>query len=117
MVTKAYGLGHDLIKNRSKLGKVKIAMVSGKFARRQDRDHDDVDLLVVGDIVLPELGLLVQKEEKRLNLEINYTVMTADEFEFRKSRRDPFLTKILLNSRVMIIGDQLTLTEKKSEDE
>jgi len=42
----------------------------------------------------------------RRGREINYTVMTQDEFEFRRRRRDPFLTGILAGSRVMIMGDE-----------
>ena len=60
---------------------------------------DEVDLLIVGNVVLPELALLVREEEKRLNTEINYTVMTEEEFDFRKKKRDPFIVSILSGSR------------------
>ena len=70
---------------------------------------DEVDLLMVGNVVLPELALLVREEEKRLNTEINYTVMTEDEFAFRKKKRDPFIISILSGSRVMLIGDEETM--------
>lgn len=104
--TKTIGLGNGIIKNRVKLGRVKYAMFSGRFARRLPKGPEDVDLLVVGSIVLPELALLVREEEKRLDTEINYTVMTEEEFEFRKKKRDPFILAILNGSRVMIIGDE-----------
>jgi len=65
-----------------------------------------VDLLIVGEVLLPELAKLVRAEEGRLEQEINYTVMSREEFEFRKKRRDPFLLSILASSRVMIIGDE-----------
>lgn len=104
--SKTIGLGDGILKNRVKLGKVKYAMFSGRFARRLPKGPEDVDLLVVGSIVLPELALLVRDEEKRLDTEINYTVMTEEEFEFRKKKRDPFILSILNGSRVMIIGDE-----------
>lgn len=112
LVAKTTGIGLGLRKGRAKLGKVKFAMLSGKFVRRKQRDQGDVDLLVVGDVVMPELTLIVQKEEARLSTEINYTVMTENEFMFRKSRRDPFLLGILSKSRVMIIGDEEGLVDK-----
>ena len=59
-----------------------------------------------GEVVLPELALLVRSEEARRGEEINYTVMSEDEFAFRKKRRDPFIMSILSGSRVMIIGDE-----------
>lgn len=104
--SKTIGLGNGILKNRVKLGRVKYAMFSGRFARRLPKGPEDVDLLVVGSVVLPELSLLVREEEKRLDTEINYTVMTEDEFEFRKKKRDPFILAILFGSRVMIIGDE-----------
>jgi DNA-binding transcriptional ArsR family regulator len=104
--SKTIGLGDGILKNRVKLGRIKYAMFSGKFARKLPKGPEEVDLLVVGAVVLPELALLVREEEKRLDAEINYTVMTEEEFDFRKKKRDPFILSILYDSRVMLIGDE-----------
>lgn len=106
LVAKTTGLGKDLLKNRAKLGKIKFVMVSGSFIRKLPPAEERVDLLIVGNLVLPELSQIVKAEEVRCEREINYTVMTQEEFEFRKSRRDPFILGILEGSRVMIIGDE-----------
>lgn len=106
---KLTGLGADILKNRAKLGKIKYAMFSGLFIMGMKKDPEEVDFIVVGDVVIPELALLVRNEEARRGVEINYTVMTEDEFNFRKSRHDPFLERILSGSRVMLIGDEETM--------
>lgn len=103
---KTIGLGASILENRVKLGKIKYAMFSGKFARKIKESPEDVDLIVVGTVVLPELAVLVRNEEVRLGTEINYTAMTEEEFKFRKQRNDPFLAGILLGSRVMLVGDE-----------
>lgn len=103
---KTNGLGENIIKNRVKLGKIKYAMMSGKFVRGIRDNPEEVDLLVVGTVVLPELSLLVKQEEAKRSYEINYTVMSEDEFNFRKKRRDPFITSIIYGSRVMLLGDE-----------
>lgn len=103
---KLTGLGADILKNKTKLGKIKYAMFSGQFIKGIKKDPEDVDFIVVGDVVIPELALLVRNEEARRGVEINYTVMTEEEFDFRKSRHDPFLDKILTGSRAMLIGDE-----------
>jgi len=108
---KLTGLGANVLKNRAKLGKIKYAMFSGRFIKGMKKDPEDVDFIVVGDVVIPELALLVRNEEARRGHEINYTVMTEDEFNFRKSRHDPFLDKILTGSRVMLLGDEETMLE------
>lgn len=109
---KEEGLGHDIIKNRAKLGKIKFAMLSGDFAKNTPNNGESVDLLVVGVVVLPELSLLIKNEEKRKGREINYTIMNEDEFNFRKQRRDPFISSIIHGSRVMLIGDEESLVKE-----
>ncbi len=106
LYAKSYGLGADVIKNRVKIGKIKYAMLSGKFARRVEVTPENVDLLVVGTVVLPELSIYVKREEESRGREINYTVMTEEEFSFRKKRNDPFIGSILIGSRIMLIGDE-----------
>ncbi len=107
IIAKTTGLGENLIKNKTKLGKVKFAVISGRLIRKLPRrDKNEVDVLVVGNIVLPELAQLIKAEEIRLGREINYTVMSEEEFEFRKKRRDPFVLEILKPSKIMVIGDE-----------
>jgi hypothetical protein len=112
LVSKSVGLGAALVRNRNKLGKIKFVMLSGRFARQLPPVEGGVDLLVVGEVVLPELAKIVREEEAKLEREVNYTVMTKDEFEFRKRRRDPFVLSILGGSRVMVFGDEEELVSK-----
>lgn len=107
LMIKTSGLSWDIIRNKTKLGKIKFAMLSGKYARKIDRKGtNEVDLLIVGSVVLPELSQIVKNEEGRRGGEINYTVMSEEEFTFRKRRRDPFILSILAGSRVMLLGDE-----------
>lgn len=106
---KTIGLGDEILKNKIKLGKLKYVMFSGVFVRRNKKSPDQVDILVVGDVVLPELALLIRQEEARLGIEINYAPMTEEEFIFRKQRNDPFITALLNGLRVMLVGDEEAL--------
>jgi DNA-binding transcriptional ArsR family regulator len=107
MVAKTTGLGGTIIASRNKIGKIALVMFSGRFTRGKPRKRDDdVDILFVGEIVLPELATIIRTEETKQGREINYTVMSREELDFRKKRRDPFLLGILAGSRIMIIGDE-----------
>lgn len=107
LVAKTVNLGYGIIKNRTKIGKIKYAMFSGDFVRFETKENQNrVDLLMVGEVVIPELSILIQKEQARRSREINYTVMSEAEFEFRKQRHDPFIVEILSGLRVMLIGDE-----------
>jgi hypothetical protein len=107
MVAKTKGLGAQIIANRAKIGKLIFVMFSEKFVAGKARKRDDdVDILIVGDVVLPELSRIIRAEETKRGKEINYTVMSREELEFRKKRRDPFLASVLSGGRIMIIGDE-----------
>ncbi len=106
LVAKSTGLGRTIIKERNRLGKIKFALLSGKFARHRAHQDTDVDLLIIGDVVLPQLTTIVSQYESQMQREINYSVMTRQEFDFRKKRRDPFIFQILMGSRIMLLGDE-----------
>lgn len=112
MVVKNTGLGKQLRKLRRKLGDVTFIMFSGRFVRGLVPRQGEVDFLVVGDIVLPEIELIVKEREKELGREINYAVLTNHEFEFRKTRRDPFIMDALYGTRIMVIGDEEEFTQR-----
>jgi DNA-binding transcriptional ArsR family regulator len=106
MVGKTTGLGHAITKAAPKLGHLKFVMIAGRFVRHMPRAKDTVDLLLVGDVIMPQLSELIREQEAKLSREINYTVMTVDELAYRKSHSDPFISRILEGSRVMIVGDE-----------
>lgn len=116
LVAKTTGLGAKILKRKGHLGRIRFVMLSGKILRTLPSEEGSVDLLVVGEINMPELANLVREEEKRLDREINYTAMSQEEFKFRKKRRDPFLLSILTGSRVMILGDEEALVSGQAEN-
>lgn len=109
LVNKTTGLGGAIIRDRVRLGKIKYAMLSGSYIRGLKPGPNDVELLLVGVVVLPQLSLIVKESETKLGREINYTVMSEDEYQFRKTRRDPFIVGILEKPRMMLLGDELEM--------
>ena len=106
MVAKTQGLGKAVIKTKHKLGKIKYAVLFRRFVRHLPPKPDTVDLLLVGNLILPQVASFVKSQEQSIQREINYTVMTEEEFQYRKSRKDPFINHVLLESRIMLIGDE-----------
>ena len=111
LVIKTTTVGQEIINNKTKLGFVKYAFISQKLARRLPRTADDVDLVLVGQIIMPQVAQVVKDIEVSLNTEINYSCMTEDEFSFRKSHKDPFIISLLIKPRIMLIGDEVQLAE------
>ena len=110
-VAKSTGLGGAIIKNRSKLGRIKYCMIASRYLKNKKSDPEDVDLLVVGQVILPELQAIVADEQTRKETEINYSFMDEPEFNFRVKRRDPFILKVVTQAKIMVMGDEEEMLE------
>lgn len=108
-VAKTTGLGGALVQRRNTLGRIKYAMMAVRYLKHDSAESDDVDLLMVGQIVLPELQAIIADEQAKKDHEINYSFMDEAEFKFRVRRRDPFILKVLIQPKIMLIGDEQEL--------
>lgn len=106
ITAKQTGLGRRILKEKMKLGKIRVAFLTTHFYQKQPRNSDEIDLFVVGVISIAELARLTKEEGEKLGIEINYSVMTDEEFAFRKKNKDPFLTRILLRNKLLLIGKE-----------
>src|SRR3989338_5239125 len=104
--TKTSLLPVQILKNSKKLGKIKFCVLSMKFAKQLDIKEDEIYLLMIGIIVVPEMTLIISSAEKEFGREINYTVMTEEEFSFRKKNNDPFIWRFLKQPKIMLIGNE-----------
>lgn len=105
-VTKSSGLGGAIITKKGRLGRIKYAMIATRYVKNEPSQAEDVDLLVVGQIVLPELQAIVADEQAKRESEINYSFMDEAEFLFRVRRRDPFILRVITQPKIMLIGDE-----------
>jgi len=107
LVAKSFGLGSNIILGLKNLGDIKFAVLSKAFAgKRRKSSPLDVDLFVVGKVNINALEDLVKKEQELRGHEINYAVMGEDEFNYAKRKNDQFVIRALLQSRIMLIGDE-----------
>lgn len=109
IMAKSEGLGDLLLKQQSKIGKIKFAAIALRYLLGAKASESEVDLLMVGKANLEELKKLVSEVEQQNGREINYTVMTEEEFNFRKKRKDQFIQNILLQPHLVLIGDEIGL--------
>ncbi|MBI4036268.1 hypothetical protein HY386_00115 [Candidatus Daviesbacteria bacterium] len=111
LVAKTAGLGGSIVKNRTKLGRIKFAFISTRFLKIEASGPEDVDVLIVGQVILPEIQVLIADEQAKREQEINYSYMDEAEFRFRVKRRDPFILRVLVQPKIMLIGDEEELLE------
>lgn len=102
--TKTSPLPSLIYKNLSKIGKIKYIALSTKYAKNNPIKEDEIYLLMVGIIVVAEVESIMAEVEKTFGRSINYTVMTEDEFLFRKKNNDPFIWRFLKQPKIMLVG-------------
>jgi len=110
IICKSTDLGAELIRLRPKLGKIKAIFWDLRFALKQPFSSDKIDIVIIADVVMPEITKLIADTQKSMKREINYTVMDINEYEYRKSKRDPFVIGCLMMAKIMIIGSQADLS-------
>ncbi|MGH9446499.1 MAG: nucleotidyltransferase domain-containing protein [Terriglobia bacterium] len=104
IVTKTVGAVTLITQFLEKIGGIEEAYLYGSFARNQQDAGSDIDVIVIG---VPDEKLLAeaaQNLERQLGREINYTVLTRQEFERRRERKDAFLENVWRNKRISLIG-------------
>ncbi|KXK08030.1 MAG: hypothetical protein UZ21_OP11001000838 [Microgenomates bacterium OLB22] len=110
IMAKEGATGSTLRKIHSRLGKVSFAVVSYAFLRGEAIQDHEIYFLFVGIIVIPEVDAYIKSLEKGFPFEVNYTVMTDDEFAFRKKNNDPFIWNFLHSPHVSLLGDESAIT-------
>ncbi len=75
----------------------------------------DVDILLVGNLNQSKVKEAVSMIEKLEGREINYAVLSYDEFYYRLSVRDKFISEILANKHSVAVDKDNILGEKKEE--
>lgn len=71
--------------------------------------RSSVDLLLVGDIPASKLKTAIKKIESMEGRELNYTILSFDEFYYRMSVRDRFITDILNSKHTVLVDNDNTL--------
>lgn len=92
------------------LGAVKVAILSGVFIRGS---KGDVDLLLAGDLNKTQVKKFVQELEKEQGKELTYTLMSYEDFYYRMSIKDLFVTTIISDKKSVVVDTEHILTDEE----
>lgn len=91
------------------VGNVELAVFTGQFTRDET---SGIDFLVVGDINPTQIAKYVAELESEEGKEIRYTVMTPNEFSYRRKINDRFLSLVLESKLQVIVDKNYVVTPK-----
>lgn len=100
---------NDYISIISEINGLRLAIASGVLVKGS---RSSIDLLLVGDVSKLKVKNIIKHIEKSECRDINYTVLPYDEFYYRLSVRDKFITEIL-NSKHSVVVDSDDILSKK----
>jgi len=105
IIYSTVGLG-DFLRERVKDSEsIDFAFIYGSVARGTETGKSDIDLFVVGSIDEEELHELVAEIEREIGREINYTLMTPEEFTARETKGEPFVKRVKKEDKVLLKGN------------
>lgn len=82
------------------IGDVRYLALCGKFLGEKSQ----IDLLIVGKMSAAALQRLLKCFEQEIGFEVNYTLMTPDEFSYRRDITDRFLYSILESKKMVMVN-------------
>jgi predicted nucleotidyltransferase len=92
-------------------GSVAAAFVYGSVARGDDTAESDIDLLIVGDVSRLGISQALTACTKDLGREVSLVLYGPQEFAARLHAADHFVTAVLAEPRIWLIGDEQALAE------
>ena len=104
LLLKAAIFGPYLTRMNALHGKIDVAFVYGSFAKGQEDQESDVDLLVVSELPSMELYKLLEPKKELLGAEFNPRPYNAEDFRKAAARRGEFLDRVLAGPVLYLIG-------------
>lgn len=87
-----------------RLGDIRAAFLSGIFTGYPNLP---VDILLVGKVNLNKLSEFVKNAERMMGQEVNYSVMSVEEFKIRRNTFDKFI-KDIFDYRHLVVMDEVS---------
>lgn len=82
----------ELISGLRKIGKVQLVVVSGVFI---NKDDSRADMMIVGKVSPKKIDKFIKMVGSKIGKELNFVVMTSEEFKYRYKMFDRFVHDVL----------------------
>ena len=97
------GVLHDALADMA--DGIELALVFGSMAAGRQRSGSDVDLFIIGGISLLDVVKALSEAQGQLGREINPVVMTAEEFIAQQEKGDRFVTRVMDEPKIFVMGN------------
>jgi len=104
IIYSSIGVGDYLNEHFGKIEEIELAFIYGSVAKNEETSVSDIDIFLVGEISEKRLHRIIRDLEETTGREINYTIMSKQEFNKRKRKKDSFIKRILKEEKIILKG-------------
>lgn len=101
IIRKTQETNDEFLKKVSKLGNIDVLVLTGTFVEKEK----DIDIFIVGDISRSELQSFLN--EHFVDQNINFSLMTKDDFLYRITLKDKFVKDIFRDKDNIILKNKM----------
>ncbi|TSC64594.1 MAG: hypothetical protein G01um1014106_56 [Parcubacteria group bacterium Gr01-1014_106] len=91
----------QLFEGVRRIGHVRLVLLTGFFVQAK---HAPTDILIVGDLKPVPFRQFIDTVQEELGRDINFTVMSVEEYDYRRKMNDHFLAEILRTHPVELVN-------------
>lgn len=102
----------NFIKKIENISSLQLLLFTGIFV---GMEKSKTDMLLVGSVEKKKMLKIIEEFEKELNQKINYTIMTSQEYKYRKEITDRFLYDILETKNIVLIDKTNPVNNEKKK--
>lgn len=85
---------------------ITAAFIFGSVARGEEQANSDVDVCVIGTVSFTDVVVALADMRQRLGREVNPVVMSHGQFTDKLAAGEQFLTRIMGERKIYLIGDE-----------
>lgn len=101
---KTFGLSYLVRRELEALkDRIDLAFIFGSVVHGRERPDSDVDLMVVGELDLFDLGEAIERMQSQIGRVVDVNLHTPQEWEALK--RDRVIMSIMKDEKIMVIGE------------
>ena len=114
LILKTSGLADVLRASLASIGgRIRAAFVYGSVAMKRDTAVSDIDLMIISDdLSYADLFTILEDASKRLGRTVNPTIYSRPELARRIRRQNSFVTRVLKQPRIWLIGGTRDLSAR-----
>lgn len=84
---------------------IDFAFIYGSIAKGNSVAGSDVDLMITGNLSVRKVSGVLMQAGSELGREVNFSIFSLNEFIERIKNKDHFITSLLRDPKIFIIGD------------